>query len=176
MTTSGGSSSASPPQPSSARAIARYLIGLRPVLIDACAVRNDWVKRLGILIGEARSGDIARVSRGAGQLGRDFSDRFRNTRSRVDLLQPPPECDVCHAAVRAWASALLSSCEALAQVGRTSQLQGLRAAQAQLADARTQAHRFNDEYARLSSELRRRVATARRRADRLPTRRQASPS
>jgi hypothetical protein len=174
--TLGGPRSASAPQPSSARAIARYLIGLRPILHDACAVRNDWVKRLGVLIDEARSGDVSRVSRGAGQLGRDFGDQFRNVRSRIDLLAPPPECDVCQAAVRAWAAALMTSCDALNNVGRTGQLQGLRVAQERLADARTQAHRFNDEYARLATDLRRRVATARRRADRLPTRRQASPS
>jgi hypothetical protein len=156
--------------------MARYLIGLRPVLTDACATRNEWVRRLGLLIQETRSGDIARVARGAGALGREFGDLFRNARSRINLLTPPPECDLCHVSVRAWTEALLGSCEALAQVGRTSQLHGLRIAQEHLADARTQAHRFNDEYARLSQELRRRVQTARRRGDRLPTRRQASPS
>jgi hypothetical protein len=167
---------AAPPPASSARVIARYLVGLRPILTDACQTRNDWVRRLGLLIQEAHSGDVGRVARGSGTLGREFGDLFRNTRSRIDLLGPPAECDVCHAAVRAWAHSLLGSCEALAEVGRSGQLHGLRIAQERLADARTQAHRFNDEYARLSQDLRRRVATARRRADRLPSQRQHSPS
>jgi hypothetical protein len=172
-----GSRAPTPPVPaSSARAIARYLVGLRPVLGDACAIRNEWVRGLGLLIQEAHSGDALRITRGSGGLGREFGQQFRHTRSRIDLLSPPPECDVCHAAVRAWAQCLLSSCEALAEVGRSGQLHGLRDAQARLADGRTQAHRFNDEYARLSHELRRRVQTARRRHDRLPAGRQASPS
>jgi len=164
------------PPTSSARLIARYLIGLRPVLADACATRGDWVRGLGHLIGQAQSGDVGKVARGAGQLGRDFGDRFRNTRSRLELLAPPPECDLCHASVRAWTQALLGSCKALHEVGRSGQLHGLRLAQERLADARVQAHRFNDEYARLSQDLRRRVASARRRSDRLPTQRQHSPS
>ena len=162
---------------SSARAIARYLIGLRPLLTDACAARNDWMRRLGLLIGESRSGNTLRIANGAGALGREFGERFRHTRSRIDLLRAPPECDVCHASVRAWTEALMGSCEALSQVGRTGQLGGLRVAQEKLSDARTQARRFNDEYARLTDELRQRVATARRHGSALPrSTRQRYPS
>src|SRR5205814_1229007 len=92
---------AAPPPASSARAIARYLVGLRPILTDACGIRNDWVRRLGLLIQEAHSGDVGRVARGSGALGREFGVLFRNTRSRIHLLGPPAECDVRHASVRA---------------------------------------------------------------------------
>jgi len=172
-----GSRAPMPPVPaSSARAIARYLVGLRPVLGDACAARDEWGRRLGLLSQGAHSGDAPRLARGSGRLGRQFGELFRHTRSRIDLLSPPPECDVCHAAVRAWAHSLLGSCQALAEVGRSGQLDGLRVAQDRLADARSQAGRFNDEYGRLSRELRRRVQIARRRHDRLPVSRQPQPS
>jgi len=161
---------------SSARAIARYLVGLRPVLGDACATRNEWVRRLELLVEGAHSEDALRIARRSGSLGREFGQRFRQARSRIDLLSPPPECDLCHAAVRAWAHSLLGSCEALAEVGRSGQLDGLRVAQEQLASARTEGGRFNDECARLSRRLRRRVQIARRRRDRLPASRQVQPS
>lgn len=164
------------PTGSSARSIARYLVALRPLLADACAIRNEWVRRLGLLIAEVRSGDTLRITRGAGQLGRDYLPQFRHVRSRIDTLMPPPECNVCQQAVRAWTEALERSCEALDSIGRTGQLDGLRTAQDRLADARSYAHRFNDEYARLTEELRQRVAIARRRADVLPNRRQHQPS
>src|SRR5207302_8907527 len=109
-----------------ARAIARYLVGLRPILGDAGQTRSEWVRGLGLLIQEAQAGDALRIARGSGSLGREFGDQFRHTRSRIDLLSPPPECDLCHAAVRAWAQCLLTSCEALAEVGRSGQLHGLR--------------------------------------------------
>ena len=132
------------------------------MLAEACGQRNEWVRQIGLLIEQARSGNVVRIAQGAGQLGRDFGERFRHSRSRLELLRPPPECDVCQAAVRAWAEALLQSCDALAEVGRSGQLGGLRIAQERLAEARIQARRFNDEYARLAGELKRRVATARR--------------
>ena len=162
--------------PSSARNVARYLVGLRPVLTDACSVRADWVHRLGVLMADARSGNAARVHNGAGMLGREFGQKFRAVKARVEILNAPPECDLCHAAVRAWAEALMRSCEALEEIGRSGNMSGLRVAQDRLADARGQAHRFNDEYARLSSELRQRVAAIRRRSDVLPNRRQAQTS
>ena len=161
---------------SSAQIIARYLIGLRPILVDACKVRNDWVRALGLVISEARSGDAMRVARRAGKLGSDFAPVFRIVRGRIDQLKAPPECDVCHASVRAWTEALIRSCEELDNVGRTNQMTGLRIAQDYLSDGRVQAQRFNDEYARLSRELRQRVAIARQRGAVLPGRRQASPS
>lgn len=162
--------------PSSARNVARYLVGLRPVLTDACAVRADWVHRLGVLMADARTGNAVKVTQDAGALGREFGQKFRAVRARIDILNAPPECDVCHAAVRAWAEALQRSCQALEEIGQTGKLSGLRTAQDRLADARSQAHRFNDEYARLSQELRQRVAAIRRRSDVLPNRRQRSPS
>lgn len=161
---------------SSAQVIARYLIGLRPILVDACTVRNAWVKALGVVINEARSGDAPRVARKAGKLGSDFAPAFRGVRTRIDQLNAPPECDVCHAAVRSWTEALIRSCEELDNVGRTIHMGGLRIAQDYLTDGRVQAQRFNDEYARLSRELRQRVAIARQRGAVLPGRRQASPS
>jgi hypothetical protein len=161
---------------SSPQAVARYLIGLRPILADACAERTEWMRQLGLLIEHARSGNALRVARAAGQLGRDFAERFRVTRTRVEQLNPPVECDLCQASVRAWAAALHGSCAALTEVGRTGQLAGLRHAQEQLAEARVQARRFNEEYARLTGELRKRVAIARRNVATLPSRKQAQPS
>jgi hypothetical protein len=172
-----GSRAATPALPaSSARAVARYLVGLRPALAEACAARGEWVGQLGALVAALRPDDRARAAGLAGELGRAFEQRFERAAERLDRLAPPPECGRCHAAVRAWVTALLGSCRALADVGRSGRLDGLRAAQAGLADAREEAGRFNDEHARLQEALRRRVRSVRRRHDRLPTSDQVAPS
>ncbi|TAK20464.1 MAG: hypothetical protein EPO26_17985 [Chloroflexota bacterium] len=150
------------PTAASAQAMARYLVGLRPILADACIERNKWVRQIGGLLDQARTGSVLRVARGAGQLGREFSESFRQIRARIESLNPPPECDVCHAAVRAWVEALLGSSETMLEIGRSGNLSILSQSQEHLVEARVQARRFNDEYSRLANELRRRVATARR--------------
>jgi hypothetical protein len=156
--------------------MARYLVALRPTLLEACNHRNDLVKRIGVLMVDAKSGDLRRVVQGAGQLGGEFGTRFRQSSNRLQALKPPSACDVCHATMRAWLEHLERACEALTLIGRTGQLSGLRVAQQQLADGRIQAHRFNEEYARLVEEIRLRVSTARRRGDQMPKRRQYQPS
>jgi hypothetical protein len=164
-----------PPLPvSSARATARYLLGLRPVLGQARAARERWVGGLGPLIEAARAGDALRAAREAGGLGRELGELCGQARARIDRLSPPTGCERCHAAARAWAQSLLASGEALAAVG--GRLDGLRLAEAYLAEAAVQAGRFNAEHARLTSSLRAHLQPARRRHDRLPMSWQAAPS
>lgn len=84
-----------PPDRESAQAVARYLVGLRLILADASGERNRWVRQLGVLIDQARTGNVVLVARGAGNLGREYGQLFREIKARIELLRPTPECDVC---------------------------------------------------------------------------------
>ena len=145
---------------SSARELASYLVALRPILAGATDARRVWVKRIGILLEDARRDDPARVASVASQMGRDTLTTFRNSRLKIERLRPPRGCAECHHALVQWLEKLIAACEALVAVGRSGQLRGIHEAQGLLADSRFHAHRFNAEYARLVGELRQRVAAA----------------
>ncbi|HEV8636510.1 MAG TPA: hypothetical protein VG370_20000 [Chloroflexota bacterium] len=144
----------------SARDLASYLVALRPILLGATEARRVWVRRIGVLMEDARRGDRAQVASAAGTMGRETLTTFRNSRLRVEQLRPPRGCGECHRALVQWLEKLITACELLAAVGRTGLLEGIHEAQEVLADSRIHAHRFNAEYGRLVGELRRRVAAA----------------
>ena len=45
---------------------------------------------------DARSGNAAKVTNGAGLLGREFGQKFRAVKARLEILNAPPECNLCH--------------------------------------------------------------------------------
>ena len=150
---------------SSARAVARYLVGLRPILAEACAARGEWVGRLGALVEAARPTPRA-GRRLAGELGRAFSSASSAGR-RLDR-SPPARVRALprgRARLGGRAARLLRAWPTSAGAGGST---GCALAQAGLADG-GRGRRFNDEHARLQEALRRRVRSARRRHDRLPT-------
>lgn len=146
----------------SPKAIAEYLISLRPQVARAIEARQLWIKELGLLFEEARQGNAAQVTTRAGRLGREHLGSFRDIRGSVERLRPPADCEGAQKSVIAWIDGLVKACEALVEVGNSSSLTGLQVAQRHVTDARHAARRFNSEYSRLVTELRVAVRAARR--------------
>jgi hypothetical protein len=147
---------------SSAREVASYLVALRPILSSATEARRTWVKRIGVLMEDARKGNAAQVTRSAGSIGHDTAGVFRSGRARLEQMKPPRTCADCHRSLALWLDKLVKACELLIEVGRTGNLARIRETQELLAESRAHAHQFNAEYARLVGDLRQRVAAAAR--------------
>lgn len=144
----------------SPRDIVNYLLHLRPVLQRTTQVRRDWIRDVGLLIEESRTGDPVSLARAAGRLGHGAIPLFREARLQVSQLRPPPECGAMHESVLQWLQEHLSACDALVRAEQGHNLRPVREAQERLADGRWHSQRFNAEYARLVKELRDRVDSA----------------
>jgi hypothetical protein len=144
----------------SARDLASYLVALRPILAGATDARRLWVRRIGVVMADARQGDPLQAANAAGQMGRDSLTTFRDCRLRVERLKPPHGCAECQRALTHWLDKLIGACELLVTAGRNGQLRSIQEAQELLAESRFYAQRFNAEYARLLVQLRQRVAAA----------------
>jgi hypothetical protein len=147
----------------SPREVARFLIGLKPIVARAIEVRQSWIKELGVLFEEARAGNAAQVTTRAGRLGREHVGAFRDTRGMAERQKPPDGCQDIQKALLQWLDGLVKASEALVEVGTTGQMAGLQVAQRHVTEARYSARRFNGEYTRLVTELRVAVRAARRR-------------
>jgi len=146
----------------SPRAVADYLVALRPILADAVESRRVFIRQLGLLIEEARHGGRALVAQSAGRIGREHGPVFQQLRTRIERLRAPAGCEDCQRAVSLWLDKQTEACQVMDRVGLSGDPGRLREAQQLLGEARVHAHRFNDEYARLAAELRRRVQLAQR--------------
>ena len=158
----------------SLRDVAAYLTGLRPVLVEALQGRQSWVRRIGVLLEDARHGNATLVAQAAGRVGKEQVSQFRQCRQQLERLHPPLECQECHAAMASWLDQLINVCEVLIGAGQTGDLRRLRETQEMLADSRTYARRFNSEYTRVVSDLRTRVVEAQRERARNERRRAAN--
>jgi hypothetical protein len=147
--------------PASPRAVAAYLVGLRPALSGALLARQEWVRRMGALMEDARRGNPATVASGAGRLGAEFGGRFRESLAVLARLTPPPSCVEAHREATRWLDRLVEGCDVLVKVGRTGVMGELRHAQELFAESRAHAREFNIEHNRLVSDLRARVQVLR---------------
>ncbi len=145
---------------SSPRAVAAYLISLKPVLTGATDTRQQWVRRIGLLMADTRYGNATSLAHAAGAIGREHISSFRETRRNLDRLRPPPTCQTCHLALAGWIDRLVESSDVLIEIGQTLELKRLRETQDLLMEARTFARQFNAEYAGLVANLRALVAHA----------------
>lgn len=139
------------------RALVRYLVALRQVLQQAVDARRGFVRDLGMLFDQARSGNQAAAAQATGRLGRDQVDRFREAWSALQRLSPPAAGEQCHEAVASWIEMHVAACEVMAEVGSSGDLGRLREAQNLLAEGRPFASRFNAEYNRLTGAVRART-------------------
>ncbi|HEY3109649.1 MAG TPA: hypothetical protein VGL23_12895 [Chloroflexota bacterium] len=144
--------------PSTGRQIARYLRDLRPVLTAPRLARREWIREVGLLIDDARTGDPIALARRAGRQGREAVPIFREARRRLDDLSPPPECQALHDATGRWITLHVEACEALIRTEQQRAPRPLREVHERLVLARAQAQRFKEEYARLVEQLRAQVA------------------
>jgi hypothetical protein len=142
------------------REVTRYIRELRPILTAPRAVRRGWIRDVGLLIEQGRTGDRMTLARQAGRYGRDAIAVFRDARRRLGELDPPPECAALHSAIEQWIVRHVEACEALIHAEEERTLRGLRSVQERLADARVCAQRFNGEYARVLADLRGQVERA----------------
>ena len=156
------------PRPNgSARAIATYLVGVRPLLGEITESRRAFIRHIGMLMEEARHAGRAVVVQAAGRIGRDEGQAFRGLRTQLDRLPPPAACDGCHQSIVKWTDLHTAACQVMVEVGVSGDLTRLRETQSLLADARAHAQQFNIEYSRLVADVRQRVravATRQRRA------------
>lgn len=148
---------------SQSRAVAAYLVALRPILGHATQTRQTWVKRIGLLMADTRLGNPSLIAQQAGQIGRENGAAFRDAQRAVDRLKPPADCAECHSALSNWLNKLVQSCDVLAEMGRTGDLKRMKETQQLLSEGRGHAQAFNDEYARLCRVLREHVSAVRAR-------------
>jgi hypothetical protein len=160
---------------SSPRAIAGYLVGVKPLLQEITESRRAFIRHIGILMEEARTAGRMVVVQAAGRIGRDEGHAFRTLRAQLDQLAPPPACEGCHRAIVRWVDLHVAACQVMMDVGVSADLVRLRETQSLLGDARIHAQEFNAEYSRLATEVRQRVKAAQQADKRRPTR-QASAS
>lgn len=146
-----------------ARAVAAYLVALRPILAHATQARQGWVKRIGVLMADTRLGNPQLIAQQAGQIGREHGAAFRDAQKALDRLQPPAECAECHMTLSGWLQKLVTSCDVLSEIGRSGDLRRMKETQNLLADGRRHAQDFNEEYARLCQILREHVAAVKAR-------------
>ena len=147
---------------SSPRAVAAYLISLKPILAGATDTRQQWVRRIGLLMVDTRHGNATSLAHAAGAIGREHISSFRETRRNLDRLRPPPTCQTCHLALAGWIDRLVESSDVLIEIGQSLDLKRLRETQDLLMEARTFARQFNAEYSGLVANLRALVANGAR--------------
>ena len=156
---------------SAPRQVVAYLFALRPIMSSVTEQRRGWIREVGHLIEEARTGDSISLSRQAGRLGHGQVMQFREARLQVTHLVPPVGCEALHQSVVDWIEKHVEACETLMRAEQSRSLRPLREAQEQLGDARRNSQRFNEEYVRVVAELRERVDAALKRQGRGRSRR-----
>ncbi len=143
-----------------ARAIATYLVSVRPLLQEITEARRAFIRHIGLLMEEARHAGRQVVVQAAGRIGRDEGAGFRSLRAQLERMEPPGACEAAQAAITKWINLHLAACDVMVDVGLSGDLGRLRETQRMLAEARIHAQTFNAEYNRLVSDLRRRVSMA----------------
>jgi hypothetical protein len=139
---------------------------LSPTLTAPRTIRRDWIREVGMLIEESRTGDPITLAAQAGRYGHNTVPTFREARRRLNELMPPPECQGLHDAIGNWIDQHVLACEVLIRASEMRTLRPLREAQERLAEGRAWAGRFNQEYLQVVEDLRQRVAIALGRAPR----------
>jgi hypothetical protein len=145
------------------RAVAAYLVALRPILGHATQTRQSWVKKIGLLMADTRLGNPQLIAQQAGQIGRENGASFQDAQRALERLKPPMECSECHVTLSNWLAKLVQSCDVLVEIGRTGDLKRMKETQRLLTEGRGYAQAFNDEYARLCQVLREHVSAVKAR-------------
>jgi hypothetical protein len=155
---------AGPAKPlSPTRALAVYLTQLRQLLTEATESRRAWVRQIGIMMQDARTRPLAMVSPAAGKIGSEQLSRFGELRERLSKLEPPPGCGDLQALFNGWLDRHTEVCQILVDFGRTGDLAKLRTSQSLLAEGRSDLQRFQAEYTRRVTALKKQVDAAKKR-------------
>jgi hypothetical protein len=143
---------------STPKAVAGYLLAVRPMVGTAAETRRTFIRDLGRLLQQIKLGDNQLLAKATGQLGAEGRAAFRDVGLAMEGLRPPPACSDCHDAVQGWVQMHVAACEVMIEVGQSADLKGLREAQGLLAEGRHFARRFNAEYGALAAALRQRAS------------------
>jgi ribosomal protein L37AE/L43A len=149
-----------PRQSSSPKAIAGYLVAVKPLLSEVTEARRTFIRHIGLLLEEARSSGRMVVVQAAGRIGRDEGHAFRSLKQQLERVEAPPACDPCHRAILQWVDLHVRACQVMVDVGQSADLTRLHETQSLLGDARQHAQTFNGEYTRLVADVRARVKAA----------------
>jgi hypothetical protein len=148
------------PTSSSPKAIAAYLVSVKPLLGEVTESRRAFIRHIGLLLEEARSAGRMVVVQAAGRIGRDEGQAFRSLKAQLEQVEAPPACLPCHKAILRWVDLHVEACQVMMEVGMSADLTRLRETQSLLGDARPHAQVFNSEYTRLVLDVRTRVKAA----------------
>jgi hypothetical protein len=143
------------------RARVAYLKAIRALMAEASDSRKTWIRRVGVLIVDARTGPPGEIAPAAGLCGAEQRSAFASVRERVSALDVPPGCEECGDAFLAWLDKHLLACPILTEIAQSQDVLGLRSVQRVLAEARADGAAFSGAYAALVAPLRARAAAAR---------------
>lgn len=142
------------------RAVAVYLRAIRPIVGAVAVSRQSWVRDMGVLLEDARHGSSAAIARSAGRIGANQRTVFRDAQRQVEGLPVPPPCVSVRSAILGWLEKQDQACGVMIESGSSTDVRRLHEVHSILAEARTYAHRFNEDYVRLVAELRTAVDSA----------------
>ena len=143
---------AGPPASGSAKAIAKYLAGVKELVERANGSRQLWIRQIGKVSQAIKENDeLAPVE--AGVIGNDQAERFRKFREELNALHPPPACEACHMAVVGWLEKQIAACEVMIEIGETRNVELMRQTSGLLAEGRIDTARFKAEYNNLIAAL-----------------------
>jgi hypothetical protein len=145
------------------RALAQYLTQVRVLLTEATESRRAWVRQIGIMMQDARTRPLAMVSPAAGKIGSEQMSRFGELRERLAKLEPPAGCGDLQSLFNGWLDRHTEVCQLLVDFGRTGDLAKLRTSQSLLAEGRSDLQRFQAEYTRRVTALKKQVDAAKKR-------------
>lgn len=141
---------------------AAYLKAARALLVEATESRRGWVRRVGILLQDARAKPPEMVAPNVAREGTEQREAFGEIRGRLLALVPPPSCARWQALAIEWLDVLDGACAEMTDTEPGTLIDKLRATQRKIAESRPLLERLQAEYARLVRELRQQIEAAQR--------------
>jgi hypothetical protein len=154
--------------PSTPTAVAGYLRAVRASVARVTASRQQFIRRIGLLMVRVRQDDTDGFDEAASEIGREAAAAFRYVRAEVAARPTPAVCEGCHEALLTWIDMLIASADVTAEIGMLDDPTRLREVQALLAEGRLFADRFRAQYERLVAHLRAQLPTRPRRRRQIP--------
>jgi hypothetical protein len=140
--------------PSTPGAVVTYLRALRPSIGRVTESRQQFIRRVGMLMERARQGDTEGFGDEATGAGREAAAVFRSVRLEQAVRPVPVACEGCHEAALTWIDMLIAAAEVLSEIGVHGDPTRLREVQVLLAEGRAFSNRFRAQYALLVQQLR----------------------
>lgn len=142
---------------SSPKAIAHYLVDLRPFVQSASGMRNEFVREIGMLMEHAKRRDRWLVAQETLRIGREQGNVFRRIRAQIAIMKIPDVCVRCHQSAIKWLEKQIATCDLMVEVGTDNNLGRLQEAHYLFAEGRIYARQFNSNYQELVQLVRTRV-------------------